>query len=152
MGWYSNCFKFDEKIAANLGKIPGSFINLSIDSGTPETWKKVKGYDNFHDVLENVREYSANAIRSEQILFKYILMPGINDSYADYLGCIDLMKGLGLKRLDISRDIRKTYTDDATFRNKLIDSARRYRKILIDNHIEPQFMQWSSEEVRMVME
>lgn len=40
--FYTNCMKYDEDIAQNLHDNPNSAINLSIDSGTPETWKRSK--------------------------------------------------------------------------------------------------------------
>lgn len=38
--FYTNCFLFDEKIAGILHDNPNSAINLSIDAGLPQTWKK----------------------------------------------------------------------------------------------------------------
>lgn len=41
--FYTNCIKFDEAVARNLHDNPDSAINLSIDAGTPQTWKRSRG-------------------------------------------------------------------------------------------------------------
>jgi wyosine [tRNA(Phe)-imidazoG37] synthetase (radical SAM superfamily) len=120
----TNCFIFDEKIAAILGANPRSSINLSIDAGTSETWYKVKGVDNFDTVMDNLAKYSASCIRLEQITLKYIILPGINDNLEDYRAVIEIMKQLKIEKLIISRDNRfriekLIISRDNRFRHKL---------------------------------
>jgi len=105
----SNCFIFDEKIAANLAENPDSQIELSIDCGTPETWRKVKGVDNFDVVINNLCKYHANTTKPGQIQLKYIIMPGINDGDADYKSVIEIMKKLDVGKLYISRNLHLKY-------------------------------------------
>ena len=69
--FYTNAFVFDEDIAQNMHNNPNSFINLSIDAGTPQTWKKVKGFDNFDKVTDNLVKYYVNCARPGQITLKY---------------------------------------------------------------------------------
>lgn len=102
----TNCFIYDNQIAEILKSNPHSCINLSIDAGTAETWHKVKGVNNFRNVLENLSKYSNSCISPEQITLKYIILPGINDNKNDYQGVIDIMKKLKIKSLIISRDNR----------------------------------------------
>lgn len=108
--FYTNCMKFDEDIAKNLHDNPRSTINLSIDSGTPETWRKIKGLDNFDKVIENLSKYYVASTRPGQITLKYIVMPGINDNYEDFTSVIEIMKVLKVNRLIIARDGRKNTT------------------------------------------
>lgn len=107
--FYTNCMKYDAAVAQNLHDNPNSAINLSIDSGTRETWKKVKGHDNFDRVLENLVKYRAASARPGQITLKYIIMPDINDIYEDYLSLMEIMKGLDVKHLTLSQDGRDKY-------------------------------------------
>lgn len=107
--FYTNCMRFDEAVAQNLHENPNSAINLSIDCGTSETWKKVKGVDNFDEVLENLVKYHAASARPGQITLKYIIMPGLNDIYEDYLSLIEIMKAFEVKHLTLSRDTRTKY-------------------------------------------
>lgn len=104
--FYTNCFIFDEKVAANLKANPLSAINLSIDSGTPQTWRKIKGVDNFEAVTVNLVKYFKNSARPGQITLKYIILPGINNNLEDYSSIIEIMKILQVNHLTIARDTR----------------------------------------------
>ena len=102
----TNSFIYDEGVAEILNENCLASINLSIDAGTSKTWNKVKGVNNFDNVLKNLEKYSACSIRPEQVTLKYIILPGINDNLEDYQGIIDIMKQLKIKKLIISRDNR----------------------------------------------
>ncbi len=108
--FYTNCFIFDEGIAQNLSANPNSAINLSIDAGTPQTWLKVKGVNNFEDIAINLVKYFNASARPGQITLKYIVLPGINDNIQDYLSVIELMKILKVKHLTIARDTSIKYS------------------------------------------
>lgn len=104
--FHSNCFKFDEGIANHLRKYPKSKLSFSIDAGTPEAWKKVKGYDNFAIAVENLERYVKNIAYPGQILLKFIILPGMNDRKEDFEGVIKIIKHLGIERLLVARDLR----------------------------------------------
>ena len=134
--FFTNCFIYDEKIAANLGVNPRSQINLSIDAGTPETWHKVKGVDNFEIILANLGRYFASSARPGQITFKYIILPGINDNEEDYSRLIAIMKCLKINHLDISSDVsNKTnkYSLDPEQREPLLRAAGALTAMLYKN-------------------
>ncbi len=142
--FYTNCFKFDEDIAKNLHDNPKSYINLSIDAGTPETWKKVKGFDNFEEVTSNLVKYHVNCARpGKQITFKYIILPGINDSIEDYLSLMEIMKVLKLKHLTLSFDTRTKYKEK---NNNLIESAALLLVICSQNNITTDMFHFSYEQ------
>lgn len=105
----SNCLIYDEYIVANLAANPESRINFSIDSGTPETWYKVKGINNFEKVLENFAKYAKSRRKPEQIYLKYIILPGINDNLKDYYGVLEIIKKNEIKQLHISRDFKNVF-------------------------------------------
>lgn len=121
--FYTNCMKFDEDIANNLRENPYSSINLSIDAGTPKTWHKIKGYDNFDKVTENLVKYYSYAFDSEQITLKYIILPGINDFYEDYASLIEIMKVLNVNHLTIACDGREKYNMSKGYETKLIGAT-----------------------------
>jgi uncharacterized Fe-S cluster-containing radical SAM superfamily enzyme len=102
--------EFDEKIAENLKANPNSSINLSIDAGTPKTWHRIKGVDNFETVTMNLVKYFNSSSRPGQITLKYIILPGVNDSLEDFASVIEIMKILKTGQLSIARDTRKKYT------------------------------------------
>lgn len=99
----TNAFVFDKNIAQILATNSQASINLSIDSGTANTWRKVKGVDNFSVVLNNLKKYR-EVSNPNQIQLKYILLPGMNTSLKDYLGIIRIMRDLGITNLIVSHD------------------------------------------------
>lgn len=121
--FYTNCINYDEVIAQNLHDNPASMINLSIDSGTPATWHRVKGLDNFETVTENLARYYANSARKGQITLKYIVLPDINDTYEDFASLMEIAKVLEVQYLEISRDSRMKYKMEMEYRTKMLGAA-----------------------------
>ena len=84
----TNAFCYVEELK-NLLSEKNLFINVSIDSGTPETFAKIKSVDGFKRVVENLEKYaSANG----KIELKYIVLDGINCGKADLDGFISIAK------------------------------------------------------------
>jgi uncharacterized Fe-S cluster-containing radical SAM superfamily protein len=67
-------------------------ITTSLDSGTPETFKKVKQVDAFAKVVGNLRKYPLD---NTVLLMKYIFLEDVNDNEADIDGYYELVKELG---------------------------------------------------------
>lgn len=143
--FYTNCMKYDEAVAQNLHDNPNSAINLSIDSGTRETWKKVKGHDNFDRVLENLVKYRAASARPGQITLKYIIMPDINDIYEDYLSLVEIMKGVDVKHLTLSQDTRDKYQLSEEERTKRTGAAAYLLALCHKNGITNDMFVYSKE-------
>ncbi len=140
--FYTNCFKYDEKVAANLAANTRSSINLSIDAGTSKTWKKVKGFNNFDKVIDNLLNYSKNSLRAGQIVLKYIIFPGVNDSHEDYVALLEIMKKLGITHLNISRDCRTKYNISAEQKKELIEAAGRLLVMLEEAGFSAKFFEY----------
>lgn len=149
--FYTNCFLFDEKIAANLKTNPHSVINLSIDSGTPKTWHRVKGVDNFDVVTTNLVKYFNSSTRPGQITLKYIVLPGINDNLEDYTSVIEIMKILQVNHLTIARDTRIKYTLDAQQRQKLTCGAGYLAAMLHKNGMTSDMFTYAPAERELVV-
>lgn len=96
--FYSNSFIYDQEIADILAQSKDKLLQCDLDAGTPETYIKVKGFNKFDTVKENLKKYSQHGT----VILKYIVLPGWNDSDADYEGTIALLKYLGLKELLLS--------------------------------------------------
>jgi poly(ribitol-phosphate) beta-N-acetylglucosaminyltransferase len=74
-------------------------MQLSLDSGTEETYARVKGREKFRRVVENLHRYAeANA---KNISLKYIVARE-NNAVADILGFLSIVKKLGIPRIVIS--------------------------------------------------
>lgn len=144
--FYTNCFIFDEGIARNLSANPYSGINLSIDAGTPQTWLKVKGVDNFEDIAENLVKYYNASMRPGQITLKYIVLPGINDYLPDYLSLIEIMKVLNVKHLTISRDVSIKYSSNSEQLEDLISASGCLLAMLAKNKMTADMFTFTPEE------
>lgn len=119
--FFTNALVYDEKIAENLRRRDGS-INISIDSGTKETYKSIKGLDGFSKVVENIKKYR----QSGNVIIKYIVLPGINDNQADFEGVIKLLQETGIRSISISRDQRPEAVPDAA----LFEAIARFFTLL----------------------
>ncbi len=102
--WYglvlTNGVVFEEKLAM-LMRQGLAELNCSLDSGTDNTFYKIKGVDKFSEVKSNLRKYSLNGV----VTLKYIMLNGINDNIDDIGGFITFAGEIGAKVL-ISRDAR----------------------------------------------
>ena len=149
----TNCMKYDEEIAQNLCDNPDSNINLSIDSGTPKTWAKVKGVDNFEKVTENLAKYYvASKGRAGQITLKYIVFPNVNDNYEDYASLIEIMKVIKVKELRISRDNRVKYSAANEYRVALMNAAAYLAAMCHKNQIAVDMEAFALPERSIIME
>lgn len=149
--FYTNCFLFEEGVAANLAANPHSALNLSIDAGTPKTWHKVKGVDNFETVTTNLVKYHSRSVRPGQITLKYIVLPGINTTKADYTSVIEIMKILKVSHLTLSRDMREKYTLGAEQRETLISAAGYLAAMLYMNGMTLDMFTYTPEERERVV-
>ena len=122
--FFTNMFKYDERIAANLSANSKSTVFLSIDAGTKETWRKIKGVDNFERVLENLFKYR-DISEPGQIMLKYIIFPGINDDDENFEAVAKIMSLLNSSGNCISRDTREKYDIDSEKMNIIMDSYAR---------------------------
>jgi molybdenum cofactor biosynthesis enzyme MoaA len=124
----TNGFVFSEDIARILPKNL-SEISISLDSGTRDTFRKVKGLDMFDKVVENIKKYSTYGA----ITAKYIVLPELNISDDDFNGFVNFCKDTNVKSVEISSDhSRLINQSDYYFQNKLND-------VLISHNIKTSF-------------
>ena len=97
---FTNAIRYDEQIHQLICR-EGSFLNVSLDSGTRETYRKVKGLDAFPAVCDTLRHYAQNG---GHIHLKYILLPD-NHAREDLDGFISLAAEISAECVLISRNI-----------------------------------------------
>lgn len=120
----TNGFIYDEGIAEELKKNPASHIQISIDAGTAATWQKVKGFDNFPEVLKNLARYEkATGGRPGAIWMKYLILPGINDTPEEFFAVTEIMKKLGTTHMQLSHDFYGRHDLSDMELSKLVISA-----------------------------
>ena len=149
VSFYTNAFIYDEDIANVLRNNKNSKINISIDAGTPQTWKQIKGIDNYKEVCENLIAYRKAALDANQIEIKYIILPGINDSEEEGEGLLKLLDSLDVSHVVFSRDLSVKYNNRReNFR--LLKSAARLFWVCLRNNIGVMQYYYSSKELRKI--
>ena len=82
----SNCGVYSEKVAMILRN--GGILTVSVDAGTRDSFKKIRGVDFYEQVLENIKKY----ISDGEVWIKYIFMrDGYNSSIEDIDGFMDFI-------------------------------------------------------------
>ena len=142
--FYTNAFLFEPKIADSMKK-NNSTIYVSLDSGTKETFKLVKGCDLFEKVLANLKKYR----EYNAFVLKYNILSGVNDSDADIAGIVEILKLLNLDFLNLSFEynmpIRTAFYSIVKFVTKLKENNLSfifnaiYTQTQIKNFIELYF-------------
>lgn len=84
-------------------------IVVSVDSGTRETFEKVKRYDFYDKVWENIAKYAAVQNASNLVKTKFILIPGINDTKEEIESWIKKSIASGVKH--VAFDIEMIWYD-----------------------------------------
>jgi MoaA/NifB/PqqE/SkfB family radical SAM enzyme len=79
---------YNEKIA-RLIKDGTAEVIISIDAGTRETFKRVRGVDLFDKVIANCKRYVRES--GKRIMLQYIVADGINDSETDLRNFVDIV-------------------------------------------------------------
>jgi len=85
----SNFSIYREKLAELMETGRITRVITSIDAGTRETFKRIKGNDRFDYVVENLEKYP---IHKTKMCLKYIILEGINDNEADINDFIQIAK------------------------------------------------------------
>lgn len=100
----TNCIKEPIKIVKDGMRSGLVEILCSVDSGTQEKYKEIKGKDYHRIVWRHLFEYSQ--INHENLIVKYIFMDE-NSSKDEVVAFIDNCLANGIKKISISRDILK---------------------------------------------
>jgi sulfatase maturation enzyme AslB (radical SAM superfamily) len=119
------------------------FLNVSLDSGTKETFKRVKGADCFEKVAANLYSYAEDGVKIE---LKYIFISGKNCDFDDIDGFFDVAHRINAK-VCISRDntgLFKAMHDDE------LSAIKRLVMKCIDNNIEYSFYYTTHEFIKIM--
>lgn len=116
---FTNAAIYREKIQELLCHERSSIL-VSMDSGTRETFAKIKNVDAFEAVRKNLIRYNA---RGGKVKLKYIVLPNYNDRIEDADGFIELCKEVNAANVIISgnRVSRSKLPESA------VETARRIR-------------------------
>ena len=80
-----------------------SIFITSLDCATRELFRKIKGVDKFDVVIENIKKYVIESkSASNNIVVKYIILEGVNDSKEEIDKWIELCSNLGITKFFVS--------------------------------------------------
>ncbi len=88
-------------------------INISLDSGTPETFEKIKRVNAFEKVVNNIKEYLLKT--NAMITLKYIIIKDTNDNKTEVESFLNIVKELKfIKSICFDIDYRDIMLDKNT--------------------------------------
>lgn len=94
----TNATKYSEIVERGIkeGRVN---IVVSVDSGTRLAFEKVKRFDFYDNVWENIKKYAAVQPETDRVKTKFILVPYINDSKEEIDAWINKSIEVGVKHL-----------------------------------------------------
>lgn len=111
--FHSNAIKFSETINKTLKNNDAKLV-VSIDSSCKETYKKIKQVDEFDKVCENIKSYRVSA-KPENLIIKYLIVPGFNDNPLEIKNFFELMNALNIKT--VALDLESLYARVYEYKN-----------------------------------
>lgn len=112
---HTSGIKFSPTVAEALKNNKGKIV-VSIDSGTSKTYKNIKQIDAFQKVCSNIEQYySVTTNHPENIVIKYIIIPGFNDNIKEIKNFFKLIKSL--KITTVALDIELQYARNLENKN-----------------------------------
>lgn len=102
---HTNALRFSPAIAFLLREQRGS-VNISLDSGSAETYQQVKGVDGFAKVTKSLARYAAAAADPKSITLKYIIFEA-NNTIPEITRFFGLCSQLGIRKVQFSLDFRE---------------------------------------------
>lgn len=103
---FSSGIRYSKAVEEVLNKGIANII-ISVDSGTRETYKKIKRVDCHDKVWGNIQNYIKAATINESctkgyVILKYIIVPGVNDNINECRAFIEKCKQVGCKYIRLS--------------------------------------------------
>jgi sulfatase maturation enzyme AslB (radical SAM superfamily) len=117
----TNAIKYSEAMGELLENAD-IMLRLSLDSGTPETYRTFKGTDSFEKIVENLRRYASIPNAPLKISMKYI-MTNQNNSDEDIEGFFGICRDFGLKCIVLGAEF-KEISSKATSQKTLEQMAK----------------------------
>ena len=107
---------------------------ISLDSATPETYKKIKQVDCFDKVVQNIKNYiKASENAKSNITMKYIIVDGVNDNNEEITNFIKLVSELGIKDIRLDFDYEKyKFTRNIKVPDYYFDLYKNFNEISFD--------------------
>lgn len=110
---YTNGINYKKQIAVALENNSESAVEVSLDCGTRETYKKIKGVDKFQNVISTLKKYVQAAQKGDsKVILKYIILPGYNTNKEEVDAFFAVCKQLNVEIIFVSIDYSLTLSDN----------------------------------------
>jgi pyruvate-formate lyase-activating enzyme len=123
---FSNAYAWSEPTAEALAD-GNTWLRVSVDAGTRETFAKIKGVDGFDRVCQNLEKYA----KCGTLVLKYIIFPKLNDDDVNLFKFVELADKLNAK-INLSRD----YSDGDDLSNEIL---KKIAKIIVYFRLKSKF-------------
>lgn len=96
---------YEPLIGKMLAKNKKNMVCISLDCGTPQTFKRIKKYDKFSEVTDTIRNYINDAKENYAgVRVKYIIFPNVNDNKNEIDAFFDFCKDAKVKTVSRAVD------------------------------------------------
>lgn len=100
---HTSAIKYSQSVCEALKQNKASVV-ISLDCASRETYKKIKQVDCFYKVVDTVKKYSQAGLNN--VIIKYIIIPGFNDNISEIDKFFKLMKKLNIKTLALDIELK----------------------------------------------
>lgn len=143
---FSSGIKYSEAIN-NGFKNNKTRMVISLDSGSRETYFKIKCVDCFDDVVNNIKTYVSTSDKAkDKIVLKYILVDGLNDNKDEIEKFINLVVSIGIKRVRLDIDYQKyKYSEQTVIPEHYFDLYDYFHKSAEENNLTIEICEQSED-------
>jgi molybdenum cofactor biosynthesis enzyme MoaA len=108
----SNGILYEKYISKAINETQNTTLIVSLDCGTKEMFKRIKGIDKYDDVIKNLKKYvKETKEKSRNVICKYIILPGVNDNQEEINKWIDQCTSIGITNFFITLEFCKSAND-----------------------------------------
>ena len=126
----SSGIKYSEDIQKLLQNKSSVFM-VTIAAGSRDIYKKIKRRDKFEQVKNNLKKYLQNTSYPENIVIRYLIYEGINDTEKDIKDWVDMCEEIGAQTIEITFEFCKSFSEKSgqpysPHLDTLIDFYKKY--------------------------
>lgn len=100
----TSAIRLSKSLCNALEKVESAAIVASIDSGTKETFEKIKGTKFYDIVLKNMKTYLSHSCKKQFVILKFILFTGFNDTSIEVENWLKTSKNMGIVELQFDSE------------------------------------------------
>lgn len=122
-------------VIENLLKMKKGEVCTALDSGTKETYLKLKQVDKFEKSVENIKRY-ITAAGNDSVIIKYIIVNGYNDNLDEFIKFTNIMKSLNVKIIVLDIDYRDIIDKSFTIPQNYYEIVKYAENFCKENNID----------------